>query len=329
MNAAVDPLVGLVVIGRNEGERLKRCLRSSAEVAGAVVYVDSGSTDGSVEWACGVGADVVALDMDKPFTAARARNAGLRRLGELQPDAALVQFVDGDCELAKGWLSGAVDFMSRHPKVAAVCGRLRERHPEASVYNHLCDIEWNAPVGQVLACGGIVMMRLQAMLAVGGFDESLIAGEEPELCVRLRAGGWQVWRLDFEMASHDAAMTRFSQWWRRARRAGHAFAQGCAMHGAAPERHYVVETRRAVLWGVILPVLTLLALTRSPMGGLLALAYPLQFVRLGWLRTVRGEPIPWTQSFFLVVGRLPEALGVLGYWWSRLRRTPARLIEYK
>lgn len=329
MSATADPGLGIVVIGRNEGERLKRCLQSAMGQGIVLVYVDSGSTDGSAEWALGVGAEVVALDMSVPFTAARARNAGLNRLQATCPGVQLVQFLDGDCELRDGWLDEAAAFLRSKPRVAAVCGRLRERHPESSVYNRLCDIEWNTPLGESRACGGIAMMRVEALLAVGGFNESLIAGEEPELCVRLRAAGWQIWRLAGEMAWHDASMYRFGQWWRRTRRSGHAFAEGCALHGVPPENHYTTETRRAVLWGLVLPVLVVAAMLLHPDGALLALAYPLQMLRLGLQRVSRGEPAPWAQAFFLVVGRVPEGLGVAGYWWSRWRREPTRLIEYK
>jgi glycosyltransferase involved in cell wall biosynthesis len=329
MNPSAASEVGIVVIGRNEGERLKRCMQSINLVSARVVYVDSGSTDGSAAWAKTTGAEVVDLDMSLPFTAARARNAGVERLRLVWPQVGLVQFVDGDCELAVGWLAAASAHLLAHSEVAVVCGRLRERHPEVSVYNQLCDVEWNTPVGEARACGGVAMMRVDALAAVNGFENSLIAGEEPELCVRLRAAGWRVWRLVDEMGWHDAAMRRFGQWWRRMRRAGFAFAQGSALHGTPPEWHFVVETRRAAVWGLWLPVLTVGAAAIHPAGAVLAVAYPLQVLRLAVQRLARGDAVPWAQAFFLVLGRLPEGLGVAGYWWSRWRKLPARLIEYK
>ncbi|MEM9139196.1 MAG: glycosyltransferase, partial [Pseudomonadota bacterium] len=205
--------VGAVIIGRNEGARLIRCLASVGSAA-CMVYVDSGSTDGSVQAAREAGAEVVELDMDMPFTAARARNAGLARLREIGAFD-YVQFIDGDCELQPGWIALALAFLEEHPDVAVACGRRRERFPEASVYNRLCDHEWDTPVGEAKACGGDALMRMTALAAVGGYRDDLIAGEEPELCVRLRAAGWRVWRLDAEMTLHDADMHRFGQWWRR------------------------------------------------------------------------------------------------------------------
>jgi len=154
---------GVVVIGRNEGERLARCLASVVTVAAKVIYVDSGSSDGSVDLARRLGASVVELDMSVPFTAARARNEGVARLRDLEPEIAYIQFVDGDCEVVKEWLKQAVDFLDQHADVAVVCGRLRERFPDRSIYNMMCDIEWDTPVGETAACGGIAMMRAGAL----------------------------------------------------------------------------------------------------------------------------------------------------------------------
>lgn len=318
--------VDAVVIGRNEGARLVACLASLRGQVRRVVYVDSGSTDGSVEAATSAGARIVVLDMAQPFTAARARNAGLEALAEDPPD--FVQLLDGDCAMDAGWIGAALGFLRGHPDVAVVCGRRRERFPAASVYNRLADAEWNTPVGQAKACGGDALMRWAPLQQVGGYRPDLIAGEEPELCLRLGRLGWTIWRLDAEMTLHDAAMTRFSQWWRRTRRAGHAFAEGAALHGAGPERHWVAETRRAVLWGVAVPLIALAGVALGyPAALLVLLVWPAQVVRLA-LRWGGGRAA-WERAGFTVLGKLPEALGALGYWWGRLRGRKAGLIEYK
>lgn len=313
--------LGAVIIGRNEGARLVACLASFPDWVRPLVYVDSGSTDGSLEAATAAGAEVVALDMSVPFTAARARNAGFARLQALGGPE-VVQFVDGDCMVQPDWLPAAAAFLAAHPKAGVVCGRRREIHPEASIWNRLCDAEWDTPVGQAKACGGDALMRVAAVAAVGGYDPTLIAGEEPELCVRLRQAGWEIWRIDQEMTLHDAALTRFGQWWKRTRRGGHAFAEGAALHGAPPERHWVAETRRAVLWGAVLPGVAVLGMLVTPWAGLVLLAYPLQVVRL-------ARRLGWERGFFTVLAKVPEALGVLQYHWNRLRRRRSRLIEYK
>lgn len=319
--------VAVVLIGRNEGERLRRCLASVPDGVSRVVYVDSGSTDDSLADATAAGATVVQLDPGQPFTAARARNAGYAALAEGAP-VECVQFVDGDCEIQPHWIEEAADFLTQTPQAAVVCGRRRERFPQATVYNRLCDVEWDTPVGQALACGGDAMMRRSAFDAVGGFNPSLIAGEEPELCLRLRQAGWQIWRIDHEMTLHDAAMTRFGQWWKRSRRAGHASAEAAAMHGRTPERHGVVPTRRALIWGVVLPVLILAGSLVSPWMLLLLAIYPAQIVRLA-RRGGLGRREAWQDAFFLTLGKFPEAAGVLEYGWRRITSRKMTLIEYK
>jgi GT2 family glycosyltransferase len=323
------PTLGAVVIGRNEGERLRRCLQSLAHASVRVVYVDSGSTDGSVALARSLGASAHALDLARPFTAARARNAGASALAQESPGLELIQFVDGDCELAPGWLAAAADFLRGRPDVAAVCGRLRERFPDASVYNLLCDLEWDTPVGSTKACGGIALMRAAAFRSAGGFREELIAGEEPELCVRLRAAGWLVWRLDAEMALHDAAMTRFGQWWMRSVRTGFAFAEGASLHGAAPERHWVRESRRAWFWGLGLPLLTLVGVGAvGPIAWVALALYPLQVLRL-YLGGAGSARARRARAFFLVLGKFAEVVGQLKFLAGRLSGSRNRLIEYK
>lgn len=319
---------GAVVIGRNEGERLKRCL-ASLGAAARIVYVDSGSDDGSVTWARQQGIDVVVLDTALPFTAARARNTGFRELRRLVPGLAFVQFIDGDCELDAGWPARAIACLTDDSLICAVFGRRRERYPSRSLYNRLCDIEWDVPVGPAKSFGGDVMIRAAAVTAVDGYRNDLIAGEEPELCVRLRARGWIIRRLDAAMTTHDAAMTRFSQWWRRAMRAGFAFAAGAELHGDPPERHWVRETRRALLWGVAIPAGCLLATALAwPWGAAAWLIYPLQMFRLA-LRPGRPPGERALLALFHTLARFPEAQGVITF---RLRQRQGRrpqLIEYK
>jgi N-acetylglucosaminyl-diphospho-decaprenol L-rhamnosyltransferase len=320
--------LGIVVIGRNEGERLRTCLAALKDVP--IVYVDSGSTDGSVALAGAMAADVVALDMSTPFTAARARNAGLDRLLGQHGDVEFVQFVDGDCELAPGWLSEGLAALRAKPQAAAAFGRLRERRPEASVYNRVCDVEWaTAPVGEVNASGGIVLMRVTAIRQIGGYGEELVAGEDDEVCLRLRRAGWTVDRIAADMGWHDAAMTRFSQWWTRAVRAGWAYAQGAALHGRSEDRHYIHERRRAVLWAGVLPAA--IVLLAWPTGGwslLGLLLYPVSAIR--FYRTLRrrkvatGDALAYTAA--CAVSKFPHLVGIVKFM---RHRGPARLIEYK
>lgn len=317
---STHPDIAAIAIGRNEGQRLIDCLESLQGQVGRIVYVDSGSTDGSQDAAKARGAEVVTLDMSVPFTAARARNAGLSVLDD---DTPFIQFLDGDCCLQAGWLETARAHLKATPKAGVACGRRRERFPEATVYNALTDMEWDTPIGLARSCGGDALMRRAALQEVGGYNPRLIAGEEPEMCVRLRAAGWEVWRLDAEMTLHDAAMTRFGQWWQRTKRAGHAYAEGAALHGAPPERHNVAPLRRVVLWGLALPLLILLGALVTPWALALVLAYPAQICRL----RMKGEG--WPRAVFFTIGKFAEAQGVVLYHWRHWTGARSKLIEYK
>ena len=327
--------VGVIVIGRNEGERLKACLRSIPP-GSDVVYVDSGSTDGSVEFAQGMGFDVVALDTSRGFTAARARNAGLERIGGRGLE--FVQMVDGDCELDVGWVDAALAAFVDHPDLAVVFGRRRERFPERSIYNRLCDEEWDVPVGEARSCGGDALFRLSPLLATGGYNGDIIAGEEPDLCLRLRKTGWRIRRIDAEMTRHDAAMTHFSQYWRRSKRSGHAFAELLQRHGAAAEPRWQAQVNSIILWGGILPALiVLLALAAFALPALawvallLAAVFPVQIARIGWRKHRSGVPLGFAlaSAFFLMVGKLPQLTGVIRYRRTRAAAKAPTIIEYK
>jgi len=324
--------VGIVAIGRNEGERLVRCLESIRSAAGNIadniVYVDSGSTDGSIAAAERIGARVVALDLSRPFTAARARNEGFAALKVMRPEVRFVQFIDGDCILVRGWLDEARNFIGRHSDIAVVCGRRRELHPEASVYNLLCDIEWNTPVGEATTCGGDTLVRVEAFEKVGGFRPQLIAGEEPELCVRLRQAGWKIWRLDADMTQHDAAMTRLRQFWTRAARAGYACAEVSRLHQDSPYGIWRRETWSSLFWGGFLPAGICLGslVSHAALFGLLA--YPLQICRIALARGIRSTE-SWKYAIFMTLAKFAEFQGILMLYWRQLGRRNARLIEYK
>ncbi|WP_431632244.1 glycosyltransferase family 2 protein [Alkalinema pantanalense] len=343
---------GIVAIGRNEGDRLKRCLQSAQiqmrAIAGIsddlvdemstvpypIIYVDSGSTDDSVNFARSIGIHVVNLDLSIPFTAARARNAGADQLFEQYPDLDFVQFIDGDCEFIDGWFESAIASFDSTPDIVVVCGRLHERFPDRSRYNALCDLEWNTAVGETKECGGIAMMRRSAFQQATGFKPNLIAGEEPELCVRLRRQGGKIMRIAADMAWHDANMTRFSQWWRRSLRSGYAYAEGAWLHGKSPERHWVKETRSIWLWGLIFPVLALI-LVPFTLGlsllGLIAL-YGLQGYRIyQYCRRQRSMTPSQAKlyAFFCILVKFPQALGQLQFHQLRLQGKRRGIIEYK
>ena len=338
---------GFVVIGRNEGERLHRCLESIGVDKTPTVYVDSGSTDGSRELARALGATVHELDLSRPFTAARARNAGWRLMLELRPDTRFIQFMDGDCRLHAGWLAAARQTALANPKAAIVFGHRQEIAPKASVYNLMCHMEWKHQPGEALTCGGDAFVRLEALHCVGGYDPSWIAGEEPDLCLRLRLAGWKILCLKEAMSDHDASMHRFGQWFKRSLRSGYASAEGLCRHGTVDSQN-LHQVRSSVVWGLLWPGCLLVAVLATVLGGLrpwgmglgvtlavcsltFVLGYARLFHRIWLSRLALGDSAADARLYarFCLLSKFSELAGVLLYGFNRLigRRQP--LIEYK
>ncbi|MCG9884012.1 MAG: glycosyltransferase [Cyanobacteria bacterium] len=327
--------IGVVIIGRNEGERLIRCLKSAiAQIpAGSpLVYVDSGSTDGSAAAARDLGVRVIDLDLSVPFTMPRGRNAGFEYLTEQFPQVEYVQFIDGDCELLPGWIDRAFEAIQQEGRIAIVCGRRREKFPEASVYNRLAEMEWNTPVGEAKYCGGDILARVAALREVGAYDPTMICGEEPEMCIRLRSRGWRIRRIDADMTLHDAAMLRFGQWWTRSVRGGWAVAEGFDRYGASDERYMVQEHKSGWIWGAIVPLVAI-ALAWPSRG--LSFVLLLGYGYLGWRiyqyrrRFGDGAADARLYAIYCTISKFPQLIGQIKYWLTRWRGRTATLIEYK
>jgi hypothetical protein len=125
------------------------------------------------------------------------------------------------------------------------------------------DLDWVYAPGETLFFGGDVLVRRAALESVGGFDEKLIAGEEPEMCRRMRNQGWRIQHIDFPMTLHDLAITRFSQYWRRATRAGYAFASVSARFRATSDPFWSSDARRNRIRGAFWLLSPLLAIAIS------------------------------------------------------------------
>lgn len=320
--------VDVVLIGRNEGDKLVMSLASVAPQARRMVYVDSGSTDRSVANAEKAGALVVKLDMSVPFTAARARNEGFAALMAQDAPPDVVQFLDGDCIMADDWIGKAEAQLRSDDSLALVTGQQREMRRDASVYNQMFDVEWSRPAGDILACPGNMMVRVVAFQAVGGFNPTVIAAEDDEFCTRLRKAGWRLMRISEPMAGHDANMTRFSQWWKRAERTGHGFAQVGHLH----RDYFVRERQRGWVYGLILPGLAILGASASHAVPVLVLG----LYAVSYWKTVRGlksEGLAQSEArahaVFLTLSKFPNVIGMIRYHWRRLSQAQMRIIEYK
>lgn len=329
------PALSVVVIGRNEGPRLSACLesvRAMTPIPGGqeLIYVDSASTDDSRERAARLGARVLRVAPQRP-TAAIGRNAGWRAA-----QAPLILFLDGDTRLDPDFVARALPTIE-DPRVAGVCGNRFESRPGDSIYNRVLDLDWRGQAGEVEYCGGDALIRRQVLERVEGFDETLIAGEEPDLWRRIRALGLAAWRLDIPMTSHDLAMTRWSQYWRRATRTGHAYAEVSERY-----RHTELPLWRATavhnrihalgLLGLVAGALLLALLSGSvwPLIGVACLL-ALAAARTAWRQRWRGGDA-WTLFLYGIhshLQQIPIFVGQLGFYRSRRAGQRRALIEYK
>ena len=325
--------IGAVVIGRNEGPRLITCIESLNSSCSTVVYVDSGSVDTSVIEAERRGASVVELDMNKPFTAARARNAGFQRLRESDSSLKYVQFVDGDCEIVKDWLVSAERFLDQNPDIAVVCGNRIERYPSASIYNGMCNREWNTPSGETDSSGGDFMIRAQVFQEIDGFSDDQVAHEEPEFCGRLREAGFRIWKIDKEMTLHDAAIHSLKQFYSRNRRAGFGITQALARSGIDIDPSGRAILQRAATWALLIPTVILIGL--ATLGWIAALGlviYPAQVVRHAVANKQRaGGSLRnrFAVATLAMIGKFAEAQGALEFLFKLLLRREMKAIYYK
>lgn len=330
------PSVSVVIIGRNEGQRLGRCLASviashTPPVVSETIYVDSGSLDGSPALAAQMGAQVVVLDSPN-CTAALGRNAGWRLAA-----SDLVLFLDGDTILDPDFLRLAVDALSTDVQLAAVWGHRREIHPERSIYNRILDLDWAVRPGITEYCGGDVLMRREVLAEAGGYDATLIAGEEPELCRRLRMKGYRILHIDAPMTGHDLAITRLAQYWKRATRAGHAYAEVSKRFRGTPDPFWTADCqrnyRRCAFW--VLTVLGAAATSIAVRSSLPMLAW---FGLLFVLSVRSAWKARWKSSNALTLflygvhshlQQLPICVGQLKFALQSGRRANPKLIEYK
>jgi len=330
-----NPLISVVVIGRNEGQRLAACLKSVSQsnaVGGdlELIYADSDSRDGSPELAAGLGAKVLRIKPLRPC-AAFGRNAGWRAA-----TAPFILFLDGDTLLNPDFLPRALAALA-DPAVAVVWGHRREIHPEQSWYNRVLDLDWIYPPGVSEFCGGDALMRREVLEQVGGFSEDLIAGEEPELCQRIRATGKLILHIDQPMTGHDLAITRFAAYWKRALRAGHAYAEVSQRMKTTAFPLWLSECRRNAVHAAVLLLLLLGAGLLTLLGGgilpvvALVCSYALLIVRSAYKARWKNAS-PLTLLLYGVHShfqQIPIACGQLSYWYHRLRNRQQALIEYK
>jgi len=216
------PFVSIVIIGRNEGDRLVKCIQSARKLEypsdrKEIIYVDSRSSDDSVEQAKKLGIEKIFVLEQEKTCAAMGRNLGMQHaVGEL------ILFLDGDTQISRDFLTAAITHFEKE-EIAIVYGRRTEIHPE-SLYIQLCGSDWSQRIpGYTETAAGDVLMRAEVIREIGGYKE-IIAGEDPEMSNSVINAGYKILFLDKDMVKHDLAMHSFRQYWKHSVRSGFAYA---------------------------------------------------------------------------------------------------------
>ena len=280
-------MISVIVIGRNEGERLAACFDSVRSALGVLshelIYVDSHSTDDSVSIARAHGARCFLLE-ETQTTAGLGRFAGTQEArGEY------LLFLDGDMYLQPGFAQRALTAMASRG-YDGVCGIRDDVYMQGDRVvsrreNYFgCTQERLAP-----EFGGAIFLRADALARCGGWSPDTIACEEAELHARLLDAGCRIGEIPVPMIVHTDAVrdsrgalgVLFSR-----RRLGEGQAFRCAMaHGRA--RAYVRHERVKFSFYALDWLCLLLALTAGWVG--LGVLCALQSMQLGFLIS-RGHP---------------------------------------
>jgi len=331
------PTISVVIIGRNEGQRLARCLESIRLMRGfesqsiEIIYVDSASKDGSPELAAIYGAEVIVVHAERP-TAALGRNAGWRAA-----KAEFILFLDGDTVLHPDFVKVALEPILQDASIVAVWGHRREIRPEVSIYNRILDLDWVYAPGITEFCGGDVLIRRHALVDVGGYDSELIAGEEPEMCRRMRALGYRILHIDHPMTGHDLQMTRWSQYWKRATRAGHAFAEISRRFRDSDDPAWNAERKRNLFRGIfwvasftIAVAASVLSFNILPFALWIALLLALS-LRSAWKSRWKSRNVVTLLLYGVHshLQQIPICIGQLQFALDQRRGNRRALIEYK
>jgi len=193
--------ISVVVASRNRRQEL---LRSLPRHEAPVVLVDNGSTDGTAAAVRAALPDVEVIELRRNLGAV-ARNVGVERVR-----TPYVAFADDDSWWAPGALTRAVACFQEHPRLGLLAGRILVGEDQR--LDPVCGQMARSPLSRsgdlpgpdvlgFVACGAVV--RREAFLAVGGFDEVVFfPGEEERVALDLAAAGWGLAYVERVVAHH-------------------------------------------------------------------------------------------------------------------------------
>jgi len=248
------PLISVVIIGLNISEKVVNCIKSVKESKYPnleIIYVDGGSSDGSVEKVKKLGYVKVIESNHENQTGGRQRNIGWR-----SSKSDLIQFLDGDVLMDPNWINHA--FKKINDRFIAVCGYRKERYPNKNWYNLINDIDWEKNIGETHHFGAEVLIKKSVLDDVGGYDDELISGQNGDISFRIKEKGYHILRIDKIMSYHNIKKNNFRKYFWRNFRHGYGHIQVAIRHYKKNGRRLLNNYIKIVIKGILNPVLILL-----------------------------------------------------------------------
>lgn len=220
-------------------------LAAAEEADADVIVVDNGSTDGTREEL-----DRLASARTQIIDAPGVSISALRNLGVMATSASVLAFVDADCELSRDHVARAYAALNstEAAAVGAPYALPREPHWVEATWQQLHEVEKDGPAPHVP--GGNLTVRRESFEAVGGFDVSLVTGEDAEFCQRLRRAGHAVYRVTSVKVIHHGNPKSVAAFFRKQR--WHALGMFGTMRAGEADKPVITMFAHVVFLGVAL-----------------------------------------------------------------------------
>jgi acetyltransferase-like isoleucine patch superfamily enzyme len=181
-----------------------------------------------------------------------------------------------------------------------------------------------------------VLVRRDALAQVDGFDPNLKAGEEPEMCSRLRATGWVIEHIDEPMTGHDLAIRTWKAYWLRAKRSGMAYAEIAHKMQKKGDLMWQNEAKRDLVHGSIYlasPLILAALYALSPLIPLIAAVLFFTLLIRTALRSAWKAPtnhmLCMQYAVHVHLQKIPSLFGQLAWRLNHRRGGATQWVDYK
>lgn len=173
------PFVSVLIPAYNEEDNILKCLESIHRQTYPndryeIIVMDNGSTDSTYSLALGVGCRVI--------DAKGLSIGGVRNIGANLSNGEVLAYIDADCVAGNDWLDNGVDILYKNSEVGAVGGKCYV--PDGATWVQRA-WGWKCPEFEMreanILSTGSFFVKTNVFIEVGGFNDSLTAGEDTEI----------------------------------------------------------------------------------------------------------------------------------------------------